>query len=133
MDMPSSLRILVVEDKCNSADWMALMFNCWGHLSAVVSVGEQVLEVAPRFLPDVVFFDIGRPVIDGCEVARQIRRLPGMQKTLLVALIGHDGAAEIQRCKEAGIDSHFLKPVDLAELRKMLDKTQSRRLMLSTM
>ncbi len=124
--MPSALRILVVEDRDNSAGWMGLMLQCWGYQSAVVSVGQQALEVAPTFLPNVVFLDLGRPGEHGGEAASQIRRLPGMQNTYVVAMTVHDGAVEAYRCQEAGIDHHLVKPVDLAELKKLLETVENR-------
>jgi two-component system CheB/CheR fusion protein len=63
--------------------------------------------------------------MDGCEVARQIRQLPGMATALLVAITGYGQQSEMQRCKEAGIDCHFLKPVDPAELKQLLAKTEN--------
>jgi CheY-like chemotaxis protein len=126
MDMLSALRILIVEDSHNSAGWMGLMLKCWGYQSAVVPIGEQALGVAPTFLPDVVILDIGRAGRYGCEAASQLRQLPGMQNTYLVAMTGHDGAVEVQRCQEAGIDHHLVKPVDLAELKKLLESVENR-------
>jgi CheY-like chemotaxis protein len=74
---------------------------------------------------DVVLLDIGLPRLDGYEVARRLRQLPGMAKALLVAITGYGHAADVQRCKEAGFDCHFLKPVDPGEIQKVLAKAES--------
>jgi CheY-like chemotaxis protein len=118
------LRILVVEDLPDSADSMAILLQLWGYQSAVVYDGERALEVAAAFRPAVVFLDIGLPGIDGCEVARQLRRLPEMGTTLLFAITGYGREADVQRCKEAGIDRYFLKPVDPLELRQELREVE---------
>ncbi len=115
-----ALRVLVVEDMHDTAELMAYLLECWGYQSAVVYDGERAVEVALTFRPNVVFLDIGLPGIDGYEVARQLRRLPGGDKVLLVAITGYGQEADVQRCKEAGIDYHFRKPADLDQLQQLL-------------
>ena len=117
---PSLLRILVVEDLHDSADSLALLLRLWGYEAAVAYDGPSALAMASAHSPDVVLLDIGLPGMDGCEVARQLRRLPGMNRALLFAITGYGQEADVQRCKEAGIHRHFLKPVDPAELQQVL-------------
>jgi two-component system CheB/CheR fusion protein len=118
--MQPALRILVVEDMHDSADSMALLLKLWGYQSAIAYDGERAVESATRFCPDVVLLDVGLPGMDGCELARRLRQLPEMAKVLLVAVSGYGREADVQRCKEAGIDRHFLKPVDPVELHELL-------------
>src|SRR5262249_49603092 len=84
------------------------------------SRSRQAIELAATWNPDVVFLDLGLPGMDGYEVARQLRRLPGIRKVLVIAITGFRGAAVVQRCGEAGIDYHFPKPTDLDELERLL-------------
>ena len=128
MHQPSALRILVVEDLRDSAHAMALLLELWGYQSAVAYDGERACEVATTFHPDVVFLDIGLPGIDGWQVARQLRRLPGMATALLVAITGYGHKNDVQRSKEAGIDRHFVKPVDPDQLQLILAKAENRQL-----
>ena len=118
------LRILVVEDQHDSADPLGLLLEFWGHQVAVVYEGELALELATTFRPDVVFLDIVLPGIDGCEVARQLRQLPGLENVLLAAITGYSQETDELRCQEAGIDYYFLKPVDPAELKQLLTKAK---------
>jgi CheY-like chemotaxis protein len=124
VDTPSALRILIVEDLPDSANSMALLLQLWGYQSEIAQDGESACELAATFRPDVVFLDIGLPGIDGHEVARRIRKLPGMADALLVAITGYGRPADVQRCKQAGIDYHFLKPADPIELQKVLAKAE---------
>ena len=48
-----------------------------------------------------------------------------MEKALLVAITGHGYEADVRRCKEAGMDCHFLKPVDPAELQQVLARAEA--------
>jgi CheY-like chemotaxis protein len=46
------------------------------------------LEMTKTYTPDVVFLDIGMPGMDGYEVARRLREIPGLSKVVLAALTG---------------------------------------------
>ena len=120
----TTLRILVVEDSRDAADSLGLLFGLWGHEAVVVYDGPGALDAAAAHSPDVIFLDIGLPGMDGYEVARQLRRQPRLVKTLLVAITGYGRAADVQCCKEAGIDYHFLKPVDPDVLKQLLAKVE---------
>jgi CheY-like chemotaxis protein len=117
---------MVVEDMHDLADSMALLLQLWGYQTAVVYDGEQAIETAKSFRPDAVLLDIGLPGMDGFELASQLRRLPGLTETLLVAITSYGRESDIQRGKEVGIDLHFLKPVDPSEVQRVLSKVENR-------
>lgn len=123
-DAPSSLRVLIVDDVHDAADSLAQLIRFWGHEPAVAYEACGAIQEASATPPDVVLLDIGLPKMDGWELARRLRQLPGMAKALLVALTGYGQEADVQRCKEAGIDCHFLKPVDPDELKRMLAEAE---------
>lgn len=119
MDPPRPLRVLVLDDDRDTADTLALLVRLWGHHPLVAYDGPTALDLAHA--PDVALLDIGLgDGMDGCEVARRIRQLPGGDKALLVAVTGYGREADVRRCWDAGIDFHFLKPVDPAELELLL-------------
>jgi two-component system CheB/CheR fusion protein len=114
------LHILVVDDVRESADALAILIGFWGYKVVAAYNGPDALNAALANPPDVVLLDIGLPGMDGCELARRLRQLPRLAKALFVAISGYGQNADVQRCKEAGIDCHFLKPVDPIELREVL-------------
>ena len=118
------LRVMVVEDEPAMAECLALLLRRWGHEATAAYDGPDALREVPTFKPEAVLLDIGLPCMEGYEVARRIRQLPGMKKCLLVALSGHGHEDDLRRCKEAGIDCHFVKPVDPSELRDVLAKAE---------
>jgi CheY-like chemotaxis protein len=122
--MELEMRILVVEDLPDAADTLAQVLQLWGYKPTVVYGGKQALQLGRELNPDVVFLDIGLPGISGYEVARQLRQSPATASALIVAITGFGQAEDIRRCKEVGIDIHFLKPVEPELIKRLLESRQ---------
>ena len=60
------------------------------------------------------------PNMDGYELARRLRKEPGLEGLRLVALTGYGQDSDKQRAKEAGFDYHLVKPVSLEALQDLL-------------
>ena len=118
------LLVLVVDDSRDCAESLALLVRLWGHEAVVAYDGPAALDVARARAPDVVLLDIAMPKMDGYQLAGRLRQVAGLEEALLVAVTGHGNEADVRRCQEAGIDCHFLKPVDPAELEKALGKAE---------
>jgi CheY-like chemotaxis protein len=108
----AGVRVLVVDDNIDSAESMALLLSLDGHEVRTAFDGPDALAVAEAFQPEVVLLDIGLPGMDGYEVAKQMRNLPGLQKALMIAVTGYGQADDRARSKAAGFDHHLVKPVD---------------------
>ncbi|WP_257460039.1 CHASE domain-containing protein [Archangium lipolyticum] len=113
-------RVLVVDDNVDAAELLGEVLELDGHQVTVVHDGLTALEHVDRVDPDVVFLDIGLPGMDGYEVARRMRQRPGGADLRLVALTGYGQASDRQRSREAGFDTHLVKPVDLDTLRELV-------------
>jgi|GEM_PF-905382 len=108
----AGVRVLVVDDNVDSAESMALLLSLDGHDVRTAFDGPSALAVAAEFQPEAVLLDIGLPGMDGYEVAKQMRGLPGLQKALMIAVTGYGQADDRARSKAAGFDHHLVKPVD---------------------
>jgi two-component system CheB/CheR fusion protein len=113
-------RILVVDDNADCAETLARLLELGGHPVGLAHDGPTALRVAETFRPDVVLLDIGLPRMDGYEVARRLRQLPGLERTVLVALTGYSHDEHRQRCREVGFDQVLTKPVDPEGLQQLL-------------
>jgi CheY-like chemotaxis protein len=103
---------LIVDDNVDGANSLALLLKLTGHRAQVAYDGPAALEIARAFQPEVVLLDIGLPLgMDGYEVARQLRGLPGLERAFLVALTGYGQAEDRQRSHAAGLQAHCVKPV----------------------
>ena len=115
-----SFRMLIVDDNQDAAETMAMVQELHGHETRIAHTGAKALAEAAIFLPEVVLLDIGLPGMDGFDVARHLRTMPGLSEAFLVALTGYGTDSDRQRAKAAGFDEHLVKPADLALLRQWL-------------
>jgi len=105
-------RVMVVDDNRDAADSMAVFLELAGLATQVELDGPAALDAASAHPPDVVLLDIGLPGLDGYEVARRLRALPGGDRWLLIALTGYGQQDDRRRAHEAGFDVHLVKPAD---------------------
>src|SRR6266511_3232479 len=115
-------RVLVVEDNPDVAETMAealLMFGFAVRVEGDAYAGLRACIEAP---PDVALLDIGLPGRSGYELARDIRaRLPA-SAVRLVAVTGYGQPDDREHARAAGFDRHLVKPVDLEELRDVIER-----------
>jgi signal transduction histidine kinase len=113
-------RALVVDDNRDAAESLAMLLTLDGHAVEAVFSAEQALDRVVAFHPDVVLLDIGLPGMDGYEVARRVRALPGGEQVRLIALTGYGQTEDRRRALEAGFNDHLVKPVEPARLAQSL-------------
>ena len=118
-------RILVVDDNVDAAETIVMLLDMSGHDVRSVVTGQEALDVALSFRPDVVVLDIGLPGMDGYEVARRLQANPATASAKLIALTGWGTDGDIQKTKAAGIHAHLTKPVDFDVLEALLAKLLS--------
>jgi PAS domain S-box-containing protein len=116
----SSRRIVVADDNRDALDAVALLLRLRGHEVITAHDGVDALQKIALARPDVALLDIGMPVIDGYEVARQIRREPWGKNMLLVALTGWGQERDRLEAYEAGFNFHLTKPADAAVLETLI-------------
>ena len=115
-------RILVVDDNRDGAELLEEVFRALGHTTRLAHDGLSALELAREFRPQIAFLDIGLPVMDGYELARGLRDVPGLENVRLVAVTGFGQEADRGRTREAGFDEHLVKPVAIDDLRVVMDR-----------
>lgn len=118
----TSRHILIVDDNRDAADALSQLLQIMGHRVQTVYDGPAALESAAAFQPDTVLLDIGLPGLNGYEVAKRLRRIPGLEHTQLVAVSGYCQEEDRNRSRAAGFDHHLAKPVEHATLVELLAK-----------
>jgi DNA-binding response OmpR family regulator len=114
-------RILVVDDNKDAARSLATLLQLERHETRTAGDGAEGVQQAIEFNPDVVLLDIGLPKLDGYDVCRAIRKHRLGSQPLIIALTGWGQEDDRRRSREAGFDSHLVKPVDCQELIRMIE------------
>lgn len=114
------LRILVVEDNRDAAESLRMLLNLMGHEVQMAHTGPDGVRLADEWHPDLVLCDIGLPGLDGYGVANALRKSPATARTPLIAITGYGQEEDRWRTQQAGFDQHLTKPVDPADLQRVL-------------
>ena len=91
-----------------------------GHEVRTADGAAAAPEIAGCGWPDLVISDIRMPTIDGYELARRLRKEPGLKELQLVALTGYGQEKDKQLSQKAGFNHHLVKPVSLEALTDLL-------------
>ena len=124
-DAAAPRRVLVIEDKEDTADSLREVLEFDEHVVEVAYSGRDGIEKARVFHPDVVLCDIGLPEMDGYEVARTMRADPDLGRIGLVAVSGYALPEDVAMAKEAGFDLHLAKPPSIDSLERALAEVGS--------
>lgn len=116
------MKLLLVDDDPEIRSSVRLGFELqWRDVEIVeADRGADALARVEQERPDLVLLDIGLPDMDGYEVARRARRQPEGRDVTFIALTGWGQEEDRRLSREAGIDHHLIKPVDFAELERLL-------------
>jgi signal transduction histidine kinase len=115
-----TVRALVVDDNPDAVSMLGDALRMFGYETRTAGDGPAALAIADSFQPQVVLLDLGLPVMDGHEVAERLRALD--PPPLTVAVTGYGQETDRARSAAAGFAAHFVKPVDLEELKNTLDR-----------
>jgi signal transduction histidine kinase len=121
----SEARILVVDDNVDAAQLLADVLSASGYQAVAAHDGPSALQAAGSLRPQVAVVDLGLPVMDGFELARLMLADPVLMATKLVALTGYGQAEDRIRTAAAGFEAHLVKPVNLEQLRSVIERLLS--------
>jgi two-component system cell cycle response regulator DivK len=113
-------RILIVDD---SEDMRILLEQILEEESYVLQFaenGQQALESAKHFRPDLILLDMSLPGLSGWEVVPQLRLLPEFAHTPIIAVTAHVSKADQERSLALGCTAHLGKPFDIAAVLDMI-------------
>jgi CheY-like chemotaxis protein len=111
-----------VDDNRDGAASLAMLLTVMGNDTRTAHDGLEGVEMAETFRPDLIVLDIGLPKLNGYDACRRIREKPWAKNTVIVAATGWGQEEDRRRSAEAGFDHHLVKPVDAAEVTRLLAK-----------
>jgi CheY-like chemotaxis protein len=104
-----SCKVLVVDEDRQSADTTTSLLHLWGHEAEAAYSPEDAVTKAPAFDPDVILLDLGRGVVNGLDLAGELRGCCPSAK--LLAITDYGAADIVRRTRDAGIKKVLQKPV----------------------
>ena len=113
-------RILIVDDVPPAALLVAIMLRSKGQQVRTAESGPEALAMIEQEKPSLILSDISMPGMNGYELAQEIRRRPEWNDIWLVALTGFGRESDKKLSKEAGFNSHLVKPISTEDLECLL-------------
>lgn len=98
---------------------MAMLLRSFGHDVEFAPSGAAALKSAARIAPDVAILDIKLPDMNGYELGRRLKAMPGLAAVRLIALTGLQGEEFRAMSIAQGFESHHAKPIDPATLQAL--------------
>jgi PAS domain S-box-containing protein len=118
---PQGLNILMADDAAANRELVTAILGGMGVALETVTDGAQAVEAARGGGYDLILMDVHMPVMDGLDATRAIRSLDGAAgRVPIIALTANVQPDQVQRCREAGMDDHVGKPIQVAELLRVI-------------
>ncbi|MFF7062828.1 response regulator [Pseudomonas sp. NPDC008258] len=130
LDLPGDFRVLVAEDNSISTKVIRGMLGKLNLEPDTASNGEEALQAMKAQRYDLVLMDCEMPILDGFSATQQLRAWEvanQRQRTPVVALTAHILAEHKERARLAGMDGHMAKPVELSQLRELIQYWANQR------
>ena len=120
---PSERRTaLVVDDVADVTEMLAVVLTHAGYSVVTASSAPAALKAARERQFDVIISDIGMPEMNGYQLAREVRQLPGYETTPMVAVTGYSMFDDKERSTNAGFSAHMTKPIDPRALLDLIER-----------
>lgn len=106
-------KILIVDDKRENRKVLINILSPLGFLYQEAQDGAEAVKVAQEFLPDLILIDLVMPRVDGYEACRQIRKIPSLKHTKIIAISASVFSQDKELSLKAGGDDFLPKPFDI--------------------
>jgi len=125
-------KILLVEDNEMNRDMLSRRLRRKGYVVAMALDGQSALEMSQTEAPNLIFLDVGLPVLDGWEATRRLKADPSTRHIPVIAPTAHAMSTEREKAVEAGCDDYETKPVELPRLLAKIEGLLNKDVMTST-
>jgi CheY-like chemotaxis protein len=114
--------VLVVEDHDDTRLMLMYLLERRGCRVALAEDGETAVRMAEQMRPDLILMDAGLPRMDGLAATRRIRKTPALACVPVVFLSGHAEAPFRAAALETGGDDYLIKPFEVGQLERVLER-----------
>jgi len=120
-DNSKPTRILYVEDAEVIRDTIARLLEVYGYKVAYAKNGQEGVEMAQQWKPDLVLMDLRMPIMDGYKAINEIKFNPQTRHIPIFVVSAWSSKKERDQARLAGADEFFVKPPDLNRLIEAID------------
>jgi CheY-like chemotaxis protein len=113
---------LVVDDVADVTEMLAVVLTHAGYSVVTAASAPAALRAARERQFDVIISDIGMPEMNGYQLAREMRQMPGYETTPMVAVTGYSMFDDKERSTKAGFNAHMTKPIDPRALLELIEQ-----------
>jgi CheY-like chemotaxis protein len=113
---------MVVDDEEDIREMMRVLLEEDGYCVLEAENGQQAVELAQSGSPDLILMDLSMPVLDGIAATRRLREITKPGELPIIAVTAYDTPEHRTNASAAGINEYLTKPIDFAELDKLLDR-----------
>ena len=123
----SGMKFLCAEDNAINAEILQMLLEASGASCTICSDGQEIVDTFAGVKPgdyDIILMDVQMPIMDGLEATRRIRSGENpLGKTIpILAMTANAFLEDMQKSKEAGMDEHLSKPVDIRALEQTVKR-----------
>ena len=123
----SGMKFLCAEDNALNAEILQMLLETRGASCTICSNGQEIVDAFASVKPgdyDMILMDVQMPVMDGLEATRRIRNGENpLGRTIpILAMTANAFLEDMQKSKEAGMDEHLSKPVDISALEQTVKR-----------
>ena len=122
-----SKSILVVDDDPSSRDIVRTYLESRGYTVATAVDGKDAIAQLEEVQPAVVLLDVMMPGMDGWEVARIVKNHPDFRNVRVIMLTARSDFADKHEGLRAGADDYLVKPIQLEELGRRIERNLAAR------
>ena len=123
----SGMKFLCAEDNAINAEILQMLLETKGASCTICPNGQEIVDAFASVKPgeyDMILMDVQMPVMDGLEATRRIRsgENPLGRIIPILAMTANAFLEDMQKSREAGMDEHLSKPVDIAALEQTVKR-----------
>ena len=123
----SGMKFLCAEDNAINAEILQMLLETKGASCTICPNGQEIVDAFASVKPgdyDMILMDVQMPVMDGLEATRRIRNGENpLGRTIpILAMTANAFLEDMQKSKEAGMDEHLSKPVDISALEQTVKR-----------
>ena len=115
-------KVLIADDEPNIVASLEFLMRKCDYEVCVARDGDEALQLAEAFRPDLVLLDVMMPLRSGFEVCRRIREDPLLRRVKIVMLTARGRDAEREKGLALGADAYVTKPFSTRELLAKVDE-----------